>query len=106
MSDPYLPNWREVVEIEAGTFIARPLKAHPAYELFGFRPVERAYEIAVTAHAALGQTRADKVTPYIVHPLHVAALAYEWAQRIEHLIGCEARCLALPIVAVQDTDQG
>jgi (p)ppGpp synthase/HD superfamily hydrolase len=41
--------------------------------------VRRADLIADIAHTACGQTRADGVTPYIVHPRRVRALVEEWA---------------------------
>jgi hypothetical protein len=34
-------------------------------------PIERADMIAFIAHAAKGQMRSDKVTPYITHPRRV-----------------------------------
>jgi len=50
-------------------------------------PPSLALQIATIAHAAIGQRRRDaggKEYPvaYIVHPVHVAALAVEWSRRI------------------------
>lgn len=100
MSKLYMPPWRASVEIEEGTLIARPSTQHPAHKLFGFGPVKRAYEIALIAHASAGQTRADKATPYIVHPLHVAALAYEWSLAAAPPPGTEMQRMALVVVAL------
>jgi (p)ppGpp synthase/HD superfamily hydrolase len=40
--------------------------------------IRRADIVAATAHAAIGQRRADRVTPYIDHPRRAATLIAEW----------------------------
>lgn len=40
--------------------------------------VRRADVVAATAHGAVGQRRADKVTPYIDHPRRAATLVLQW----------------------------
>lgn len=40
-----------------------------------------ALDIAQVAHTAIGQRRADKVTPYIVHPVRTAEILHEWASQ-------------------------
>lgn len=40
--------------------------------------VERADSIAAVAHAAIGQRRADRITPYIDHPRRAATLILQW----------------------------
>jgi len=41
--------------------------------------VARADLVASIAHGAIGQTRADRVTPYIDHPRHAAELLLGWS---------------------------
>lgn len=43
--------------------------------------IARADLVASVAHAAIGQRRADHVTPYIDHPRHAAELVLEWNER-------------------------
>lgn len=43
--------------------------------------IARADLVASVAHAAIGQRRADHVTPYIDHPRHAAELVLEWHER-------------------------
>jgi (p)ppGpp synthase/HD superfamily hydrolase len=40
--------------------------------------VARADSIAAVAHGAIGQRRADRITPYIDHPRRAAALILQW----------------------------
>lgn len=40
--------------------------------------VERADVVASVAHAATGQRRADRITPYIDHPRRAATLVLQW----------------------------
>ncbi|MBV9270801.1 MAG: bifunctional (p)ppGpp synthetase/guanosine-3',5'-bis(diphosphate) 3'-pyrophosphohydrolase [Candidatus Eremiobacteraeota bacterium] len=42
------------------------------------RTVERADVVASVAHGAIGQRRADRVTPYIDHPRRAATLVLQW----------------------------
>src|SRR5579864_7095430 len=42
--------------------------------------VERADTVAAVAHAAIGQRRADRVTPYIDHPRLAATLILLWQE--------------------------
>jgi (p)ppGpp synthase/HD superfamily hydrolase len=78
-ADLYLPSWRDVVEVVPKSFIARPGAEHSALAQFSFGPVRTAFQVATIAHAAIGQRRAAVDAPYIVHPLHVGALAYRWS---------------------------
>jgi (p)ppGpp synthase/HD superfamily hydrolase len=43
--------------------------------------VARADTVAAIAHAAIGQRRADRVTPYIDHPRRAATLIVRWNER-------------------------
>jgi (p)ppGpp synthase/HD superfamily hydrolase len=43
--------------------------------------IARADIVAAIAHAAIGQRRADRVTPYIDHPRRAATLILEWNER-------------------------
>jgi (p)ppGpp synthase/HD superfamily hydrolase len=77
IAEPYLPTWQDVVRISDRTLIPNmPPEWLPA----DF--TARVATIAMTAHAAVGQRRADGKTPYIVHPIHVVNLAVKWTNRL------------------------
>lgn len=69
--------------------------------------VERADVVAAVAHGAIGQSRADHVTPYIDHPRLAAALILRWQR--EGLIaldeGALERCVACALLhdVLEDT---
>lgn len=59
--------------------------------------VARCDSIAAVAHGAIGQRRADRVTPYIDHPRRAATLILQWQEhgdidlapeRLERCVGC------------------
>lgn len=82
---PYLPPVGEVASWKPGSLIVRPKHEHPAYDALSplsDGPIARATLIANAAHAAVGQRRADGITPYMVHPIHVAALVAQWCIEI------------------------
>ena len=74
----YLPTWQDVVSISGFTRVT--LLCYEAKSAMSF--VSSTLDVAVTAHGAIGQFRSDCVTPYIVHPVHVAVLAATWARRM------------------------
>ncbi len=93
IAEPYLPAWGDVVRVEPRTFVVDLRPQHPMGALVlahvgAAQPVPTlALQIATIAHAAIGQRRRDAggqeyPVPYIAHPLHVAAMAVEWSQRI------------------------
>ena len=48
--------------------------------------IARADTVAATAHGAIGQLRADRITPYIDHPRRAATLIQQWSgEGIIHL---------------------
>ena len=63
---------------------ARPPAPHsPALQraMAQSETVRRADIVAAIAHAAIGQRRADRVTPYIDHPRRAATLILEWYEQ-------------------------
>lgn len=71
------------------------------------RTLERADVVAAIAHAAIGQRRADRVTPYIDHPRLAATLLLEWNARGVTQLDDEAleRCTAAALLhdVLEDT---
>lgn len=69
--------------------------------------VARADSVSAIAHAAIGQRRADRVTPYIDHPRRAATLIAEWnAQGVVDLNDEELeRCIAAALLhdVLEDT---
>lgn len=69
--------------------------------------VDRADRIAAVAHAAIGQRRADHLTPYIDHPRRAATLVLQW--QAGGVIGLDAetlmRCVACALLhdVLEDT---
>jgi (p)ppGpp synthase/HD superfamily hydrolase len=69
--------------------------------------VERADIVAAIAHGAIGQLRADRLTPYIDHPRLAARLILDWNRRGVISLGDEAleRCVACALLhdVLEDT---
>jgi (p)ppGpp synthase/HD superfamily hydrolase len=69
--------------------------------------VERADRIAAVAHGAIGQRRADNITPYIDHPRRAATLILQWqaAKIVDLDEQTLARCVACALLhdVLEDT---
>lgn len=69
--------------------------------------IERADIVAAIAHAAIGQNRADHITPYIDHPRRAATLILQWARAGVVALDDEAleRCVAAALMhdVLEDT---
>jgi len=53
------------------------------FQVWQTAEVQKARMIADLAHGAVGQKRADGVTPYIVHPMRVMKLAFDFTSKYE-----------------------
>jgi (p)ppGpp synthase/HD superfamily hydrolase len=76
----YLPTWQELFEMRGSCNMLRWAETP---NLEQSKDCQEMLTIAMIAHAAVGQTRADGVTPYLAHPIHVAMLAMRWAYNMD-----------------------